>query len=286
MDISDILLSLGVAIMSGSVIMATEVLEGIADLVASGALVLGVQRAKSRANKYFPFGYGREVYFWTFLSAVIIIGITSTFSIYFGLQRFFNPRTIHNLPATYAVLILTTLTNAYAFRLSYKRLRSKTHIGSILYAFLRSSLIETKTTFVLDFVGTSASLVGLVALILYQLTGDKRLDGIGAIGIGIILIIFGFLLILGIRDLLIGKSASDETLKRIKKVSLSLPEIKKVLDLKTMHIGSDRLLVNMEVSMDQDMKTEEIAKIIDKVKEKIRDEIPTVKHIQVELELP
>jgi len=285
-DVSDILLSLLVTILTGSVIMLVEVLEGISDFVASGALVIGVNRAKSQPDKQFPFGYGREVYFWTFISAMIIIGITATFSLYFGWDRFLHPHKIQNIALAYAVLTITTLTNAYAFILSVIRLRAKTNTINILSAFFRSSLIETKTTFVLDFVGTSASLVGLLALIFYQLTGDRRLDGLGAMGVGVILVVFGVLLILGIRDLVIGKSASPETLSLIRKVALENPEVEDVIDVKTMHIGSERLLVNMDISMKSGLKTHEIAKLIEGIKEKIQKEIPAIKHIHLELELP
>lgn len=285
-DLSDIILSLIVALLSGSIVMFSQVLEGMADLAASGFLVIGNARSGIPENKKFPFGHGREIYFWTFISAVIIIGITSTFSIYFGWQRVLHPRVLHDLNLAYGVLLLTVFTNGYAFSLSLRRLRGKTHSKNILAAFFRSSLIETKTTFVLDFMGTLASFLGFLALLIYQLTGDLRFDGLGAISVGIALAILGLLLILGIRDLLIGKGASPETLKRIKDISMTIPEVKDVLDVKTMHIGSERLLVNMDVQMKSGMTTYEIARLIEDLKEKIKKEIPSIKHLQVELEIP
>ncbi len=285
-DISDILLSLVVAILSGSVVMLSQVLEGVSDFVASGALVFGSVRAETRANKKFPFGYGKELYFWAFISAVVILCVTATLSIYFGWDRFLHPRQLKDLNLAYAVLLFTAGTNAYSFFLSYKRLLGKTHTKNMVTAFLRSSLIETKTTFVLDLVGTIASLIGFFALLIYQLTGDHRFDGLGAISVGLILIVLGVLLILGIRDLLIGKSASSETLSKIREISKTIPEVREVLDVKTMHIGSERLLVNMDITMKRGLTTHEIARLIDDIKEKIKAEIPTVKHIQIELELP
>ncbi|HVT01591.1 MAG TPA: cation diffusion facilitator family transporter [Patescibacteria group bacterium] len=285
-DVSDIVLSLIVAILSGSVVMLSQVFEGVADFVASGALVLGAMRADTPANKKFPFGYGKEIYFWSFISAVVIICVTSTFSIYFGWERYIHPKQIQDIHLAYAILIFTTFTNLYAFYLSVKRLRGKSHTKKILNAFLRSSLIETKTTFVLDFAGTLASILGFIALLVYQITGDHRFDGLGAIAVGTVLAMLGVLLIIGIRDLLIGKSASQETLKQIRDISLTIPEVKEVMDVKTMHIGSERLLINMDVSMKNNLTTREIAKLIDNLKEKIKKEIPTAKHVQIELELP
>lgn len=285
-DLSDILLSLIITLLSGSVVMLSQVLEGVSDLTASGALLLGSIRAETHANKRFPFGYGKELYFWTFISATVILGITSTLSIYFGWDRFLHPHLLKNLNLAYAVLLFTAGTNSYSFFLSYGRLIRKTHSKNIITAFLRSSLIETKTTAVLDLVGTIASLLGFFALLIYQLTGDQRFDGLGAISVGLILFALGILLIFGIRDLLIGKSASSETLSKIREISKSIPEVRDILDVKTMHIGSERLLVNLNITMKSGLTTHEIAKLIDGIKEKIKAEIPTVKHIQVELELP
>ena len=83
-DLLDIVLSIGVAIITGSVIMLTEALEGVSDLVASGLLWIGLKRSTRREDRSHPFGYGREIYFWTLLSALIMFGVTSTVSIYLG----------------------------------------------------------------------------------------------------------------------------------------------------------------------------------------------------------
>ncbi len=266
--------------------MFIELIEAIADLSASGLLVIGANRAKLPANKAFPFGHGREVYFWSFISAILIIGIASTFSIYFGWQRLTNPHEIKNIQLTFLILLITTCTNGYAFYISLKRLRGKIHSRSILNSFLRSSLVEIKTTFVLDLMGTVASILGFFALLIYVATGDLRFDGIGGITVGFTLATLGILLILGIRDLLVGKSASNETLELLKKIALTIPEVNDVLEVKTMHIGSERLLVNMNVTMKNNLTTQEVAKTIDEIERRIRIEMPAVKHIQVELDLP
>ena len=93
-------------------------------------------------------------------------------------------------------------------------------------------------------------------------------------------------LVLGIRDLLIGRSASAETENKIIKAALAVEEVNDVLDLKTLHVGPERLLVNLEVYMRQHLSTRELEKLIDKIKENIQKEVPSVKYLQVELETP
>lgn len=285
-DFLDIALSVFVSIVSGSVIMLTQVLEGISDLAASGILVIGLNRSLKTEDKSHPFGYGREIYFWTLISALITFGVTSTLSVYFGVERFLNPRPIHDIWLAFAVLAITLVTNGYAFFLSFRRLLRRRHFKHILRIFYRSSLIETKTTFILDFMGTIASFLGLIALIIYTFTGDYRYDGLGAVAIGISTGIGAAFLIMGIRDLLIGKSASSDVEAKIKNAALNVDEVQDVLNIKTLHVGPEKLLVDLDVHMEARLTTRELEKLVDKIKKEIRAEVPTVKYLQVELETP
>lgn len=285
-DFLDVVTSLIVAVISGSVVMLAQVLEGLADLAASGFLLIGLIRSKRPSDKRHPFGYGRELYFWTMLSSILILGVTSTLSIYFGWKRLLNPFAVSNIYFAFFVLGLTTLTNGYALSLSIKRLVRGRSVLRLREVFIHSSKIETKTALVLDLMGTLASVFGLLALVFYQTSGDLFFDGLGAIVIGILLAVFGVILLIPIRELIIGQSASAETENKIRRATMVQPEVKNILDLKTLHIGSERLLVNAEVNLKSDLTTKEIEGIIDRIKEDIKKEVPEVKHIQVEVETP
>lgn len=134
--------------------------------------------------------------------------------------------------------------------------------------------------------GTCASLIGTIALVIYILTGDIRFDGLGAMIIGIVLAIFSLFLVTGIRDLLIGKRASEETESKIKQAALEVEEVESVLGIKTLHIGTEKLLVDLDVHMEPQLGTRELERLIDKIKDKIREKVPSAKYIQVELETP
>lgn len=285
-DLLDVVLNFSIAILSGSVVMLTQVLEGAADLASSGFLIIGFYRSGHKENKAHPFGYGTEIYFWSLLSALIMFGLTSTLSFYFGWQRFFNPEPLKDINFALLILVITFFTNGYAFLLSYFRLLRHRHWKQIVKIFYSSSLVETKTTFILDLMGTAASLLGTIALTIYVITGDQRFDGLGAMIIGIVLAVFSFFLVLGIRDLLIGKSASEETELRIIKAALEIEEVEEVLDIKTLHLGSEKLLVNLFVHMKSRLSTRELEKLMDKIEDSVRNEVPSAKYIQVELETP
>lgn len=264
--------------------MFTQALEGFTDLVSSGLLVFGLKRSLRKADKDHPFGYGREIYFWTLISALVMLGSTAVLSLYFGYQRFIHPYHLSDVPYALIVLVVTIFTNGYGFTLSYRRLLKGRSLRNIARVFYRSSLIEIKTTFILDLMGTCASVLGIIAIGLYALTGDSRYDGLGAMTIGLVLIFFGFFLIAGIRDLLVGRSAAPHVEQKIREAALNVPEVEDVLGIKTVHVGSEKLLVALDVHMHSDLKTRELEMLMDEIKAEVRKVVPSVKYIQVELE--
>src|SRR5262245_27484718 len=90
-DLYDVVLNLVTAILTGSVVVLTEALQGLADLLTSGLLWVGVQRSRRRANRAHRFGYGKELFFWILMAGVSMFVLTAGFSFYFGLRRFLNP---------------------------------------------------------------------------------------------------------------------------------------------------------------------------------------------------
>lgn len=285
-DLLDVILNILVAILSGSVVMVARSLEGFVDLVAAGLLFVGLHRSQQPSNKGFPFGHGRELYFWTMLSALVMLGITATLSFYLGLKRFLEPEPITGIYLAYLVLTITLFTNFYSFSLSFKRLLRGREWKKIWQIFFRTSFIETKATFTLDLMGTTASLLGLISLIIFEVSGDMRFDGVGAMMIGLVLAVLAYFLLSGVKDLLIGKSASPEIETKICQAALSVPEVQEVLDIRTMHLGPERLLVNIEVHLKERLITEQIEGLVDKIKIKIKQAMPIAHHIQVELETP
>lgn len=283
-DFLDVFLSFIVAVLSGSVVMLTQMLEGLADLSASGLLLIGLTRSLRKEDKTHPFGYGREIYFWTLLSALLMFGITSTLSFYFGYKRFLAPQLLHDINLALFVLLLTFFTNTYAFTLSLLRLLRNRSLFSIFSIFFKSSLVETKTTFTLDLMGTLASFFGLIALVVYKITGDGRYDGLGAMAIAVTLAIFSIFLVLGIKDLLVGRSASEETEKKIKDAVRSVKNVDGLSDLKTLHLGSEKLLVSLDVDIKNGLKRREVERIVGEIELKIKKLLPSAKYVFVELE--
>jgi divalent metal cation (Fe/Co/Zn/Cd) transporter len=174
-DALDIALNLVIMLVTGSVVMLAEMFQGISDLLASGFLLIGLSRSK------------KEIYLWTALSALSMLLLAASLSFYYGLQRFLQPEEIESIALAYIALVIAATSNGYAFYVSVKRLIEGRKSKNVIKAYNASKKIMTRNTFVLDLMGMSAALVGLIALVLYQLTGELRYDGVGAMAIGVIL---------------------------------------------------------------------------------------------------
>lgn len=285
-SLSDVILNSIVALVTGSAVILAEALQGFADLTSAGILLIGQKRASRKASKKHPFGFGKEIYFWTQISAFIILAITATFTFYFGYKNFRNPHEIENLTIAYAMLIFALCTNGYAFSISVRKILEGKKRKKLFSAFFASHHVDVKTTFILDLMGTIAAGIGLVAITLYSLTGIERIDGIGAMVISIFVAFLAFVLLISLKDLITGQSAPENIERKIRAVAREHPMVLDVLGLRTMIIGSDKILVTIDVHLDNNLTTDDIEEDIDEIKESIRRKVPTAHHIQVELETP
>ena len=197
-DLLDVSLNVSVALLTGSVVMISEFFQAIADLISSALLWVGIKRPK------------KEIYLWTMLSALVMLIFASSLSFYFGLRRFLHPEEVKNILLAYTALLIAVISNGYAFYISVKRILGGKSPSTLIKTFNNSPLIITKNTFVLDLMGMSSALVGLTALVLYQVTGDLRFDGLGAMGIGIILAFLSANLILDLKGFIRSKKVGRE----------------------------------------------------------------------------
>lgn len=285
-SVSDVVFNFVVAFFTGSTVMLAQGLQGLSDLITGGILFVGVKRSHRMADKKYHFGYGREVFFWVIFAGVLMFLGTGGLSVYFGWQQVTNPSPIENVWLAFAMLVLGFSTNGYAFSLSFKRLRRLRGGFGWWHQLLRSSVVETKATFLIDFLGTTGAALGFIALLTFALTNDAKFDGFGSIAIGLVMMLGAVLLIKDARDLLVGKAVDPVITEKILAAAHSVEGIDSVLDLRTMYIGSAKVLVILEVHMPDGLITDQIERIIDEAKKVVQANVPEVHHIQVEVETP
>lgn len=285
-SVSDVVLNFIIAMVTGSTVMLSQSLQGLSDLITGGILLHGVKRSKREADTRYQFGYGREIFFWVLMAGVLMFLGTGALSFYFGYQQFAHPDEISNVYLAVGMLLFGFGTNFYSFRQSILRLKQTNAHASWWRQLRHSSIVETKATLLIDFLGTTATVLGLVALTVFILTDNARFDGLGSMAVGVMMMVAAILLIRDVRDLIVGRSVDDQLAQKITDTALSTPGIVSVLDLRTMYLGSGKLLVIIEVHVQDGFDTDRIEKIVDHVKHVVKRDIPDVHHIQVEIETP
>ena len=285
-SVSDVVLNLIVATITGSTVMLSQSMQGLSDLITGGILYQGTRRSKRQATETYQFGFGREVFFWVLVAGIVMFLGTGGLSVYFGYHQLMTPEPITNVWLAMGMLIFGLVTNAYSFSLSFRRLKRLDASQRWWQLLATSSLAETKATFIIDFLGTCAAILGLGSLALFVATGNVQFDGIGSVAIGVTMMVTAALLIHDMRGLLVGRAVSRQVSERIIGSAQSVPGILSVLDLRTMYIGSGKILVILEVHVADGLVTDQIEEVTDNVKRVVADNIPQAHHIQVEVETP
>jgi cation diffusion facilitator family transporter len=285
-SLADVILNTVVGVITGSTVLMSQALQGMSDLTTGALLLVGVKRSKRSADAKYQFGYGREIFFWVLMAGLLMFLGTGSLSFYLGYRQLVSPGVVENDYLAVGLLVFNALSNGYALSLSIKRLRQTHSKASWWWQLQHSSIVETKATLLVDFLGTAAALLGLIALLLYVITGDIRFDGLGAMAIGLVMMAASIFLIRDVRSLIVGRSVDDQLAQNIIGLAKSIPGVNDVLDLRTMYLGSGQLLIIIEVHIQDHIDTDRIEQIIDSIKHKVHSEIPEAHHIQVEVETP
>ena len=272
------------AVMTGSSAMLSEGVHSLVDTGNQLLLLFGLRRAKRPPDAEFPFGHGKEVYFWSFVVAILIFAVGAGVSIYEGVRSIVHPHPIEDPTVNYVVLGLAMLFEAGAW---YFALREFSAVKGQRGYVEAVRCGKDPTMFVVLF-EDSAAMLGLVVafagIALSQVTGQAWLDGAAALLIGLILAATAAWLALETKSLLIGESATPEVLAGIERIVLSRPRVLQLNEVLTMHMGPDFVLVNLSVEFRDEESTESIERSIASIDEEIKRTFPEVKRVFVEAE--
>jgi cation diffusion facilitator family transporter len=281
-------LKLAAALITGSSGMMAEALHSIADTTNQVFLLLGLRFYKRPASKKHPFGYGKERFFWSFIAAIFIFGVGSTYAIYEGVVKLNHPHAPENLKWAYWVLGISFLLEGASIALAiYQENKEAHHEGLTFFAYLRESKDPTAKTVIFE---DSAALVGIViAAVGLYLTehhtgpgGGAYWDGLASISIGVVLAVVAFVLARTSRGLLLGEAATPKSRQAIRQAIESHPNVKKVIELLTMHLAPKQILINAHVNLRDDLVTDDIEQTNEEIEALIRKAEPKVEMIFLE----
>ena len=283
-DVFDVLSNLVVAVLTGSAVVFAEMAQGIADVAGSAMLVIGERRSRRPSDAAHPFGYAQEAFFWGLMSAFVMLAIGAGMSAWRGYRQLvdFHPLAMPLLAM--AVVALAVLTNSYAVSLSLRKLMSG-H-GSLRAAFRSLDQPLVKSALLRDVIGTFTSVVGLVALILYEVVGFAFFDALGALAAAVLMTAASLLLIAQSRALIAGQAIPQNQLRRLRNVVLATPGVIAVNRIAAVYAGTSDILVELDLDLAEDMETVEIEALLDRLESRVRDVLPDTDRVSVQLNSP
>lgn len=272
------------ATITGSSAMLSEGIHSVVDTGNQLLLLLGLHKAKKPADDRFPFGHGKEVYFWSFVVAIMIFAVGAGVSLYEGILHVLHPVPITRPYVNYIVLILAIIFEGAAFYFALTEFSRAKGKWGYLEAVRKG---KDPTNFVVLF-EDSAALLGLVVaflgVFLTQVTGNLIFDGLASIVIGLILGGTAIWLAYETKGLLIGESANHKVVEEIRRIVGSYPQVEHVNEVLTMHMGPKYILANLSVDFADQVTAAELEAAIAGLDGLIKQTCPDVQRVFIEAE--
>jgi cation diffusion facilitator family transporter len=274
------------AVLTKSGSMLAEALHTTADCGNQLLLLVGVRAAKKPPDKTHPLGYGREIYFWSFIVALLLFSAGGVFSIHEGIHKIHEPEKVEKVWLGLTILGISFLLEGFALLSNIKEMNARRK-GKPFMRYLR----DTKDSdLVVVFGENAAAVLGLffafIALLLADRTGDGRWDGIGSCVIGVVLVGVAGFLAREVKSLLVGESADAEIEEAATKIALDHPNLDRVLHIVSIQQGPGEVMVSIKVAFSNHLGIDDVCKSINEFEAKLRAERPEVRWLFVEPDIP
>lgn len=275
------------AFFTGSSSMLSEGIHSLVDTGNGALLLLGIKKSQKPADAQHPYGYGNEIYFWSFIVAVLIFALGGGIALYEGIEAVLHPHPEVNTEYiiwNYAVLIFAMIFEGSALLVALKEFNLKRTHRSFFKEIIASKDTSTAAIVIED----SAALIGLSIALLSvfaaHMTGNVYFDGIGSILIGILLVSVALFFAIECKDLLIGEGLVKADLEKITAILDEEPEIGVYKRPLSLYFGPNEVLINLDVTFKRGMTSSQIEAAVDRVELKIKTAIPIVNRIFIEAE--
>jgi cation diffusion facilitator family transporter len=267
---------------TGAASMLAEGVHSVADTGNQGLLFLGGRRARKPPTRQHPFGFGRERYFWSFVVAVVLFTAGSLFALLEGVEKLRHPHGLEAWPWAVGTLLVAFVLETFSLRTAVRESRALK--GDLPWsAFIRYAKVPELPVVLLEDTGALLGLAfALLGVGLAQITGNPRFDALGSIAIGLLLGFIAFVLAVEMKSLLIGEAAAPDMQARICSALEGSDGVRRVIHLRTEHLGPEDLLVVAKIAVDPEMPSGETAELIDRAEAAVRAVVPEARLIFLE----
>lgn len=230
------------AAVTGSGAMLAEAIHSVADAGNQLLLILGLRQTKKAPTDDHPLGFGKSIYFWSFLVAVILFSVGGMFSMYEGVHKLMHPTPLSHPWIAITVLVFAIVAESISLWGCMREVQKERFGRSIFQWFRQSRSSALIVVFGEDIAALLGLVFALVAISATHLTGNPVWDALGTISIGVLLIVIAFFIAVEVKDLLIGQSVDPSTLEQMKQFLQERPEIEEVYNVLTMQFGPDAMV--------------------------------------------
>ena len=276
------------ALASGSSAMLAEAYHSFSDTFNQVFLLVGISLSKKPPDRLHPFGYGKEQFFWAFIVSLMLFGIAGGLSIREAYHKFQHPEPLGDVTLSFIVLAVAFVIESIALSIAVRQFRRE--MKSERFEDLVEGIQHTKDPMVLtvifeDTLALVSIVVAAVSILLSVRTENPMFDAFGSLIIGILLMVFALILANENKKLLIGESVTPYRRRKALEAIESIPEVNQVISLRTLQMGPTNAIVAAEVNLQDDLVTDQIETIIDRIEAGIREVLPRAQcFIEVEQE--
>lgn len=270
------------ALFTGSAAMMSEAIHSAVDTGNQVLLLIGLRRAARPASDSHPFGHGLQLYFYTFVVAVLIFGVGAVVSILHGLERIAAPGPIQNPLVNYVVLGLAICFEGASWLVAFKAFNQERGGQPLLRTIRRSKDPTVFTVLFEDTAALAGLVVALVGVAASHLLNLPMLDGVASVVIGAILAVTAGFLAFESQSLLTGEAADPDTRAGIADLARAEPGVHGLNDLRTMHFGPNEILVCLSLDFRDDLSASEVEDTVARLEQRIRAAHPQAGRIYVE----
>jgi cation diffusion facilitator family transporter len=263
------------AAITGSSAMLAEAIHSAADCGNQVLLLFGMKDAKRGADDRHPLGYGRAIYFWAFLVAVLLFTLGGLFSIYEGWHKLHEPEPMSNAGIAIGVLLVAIVLEAFSLAGCIREIR-KVAGGRSLWRFFRTSRNSELIVILGEDIAALAGLVfALLAVGVAVLTGNPLYDAVGSMAVGLLLVIVAVLLSIEIKAMIIGESAESELQEAIRAFIAGRPEVAEIFNVLTLQVGEGVMLA-VKARMRESASAGALVDAINRLEVDLRARFPAV----------
>ena len=245
----------------------------------------GARGAGGAPTTRHPFGFGRERYFWSFVVALVIFSVGALFALFEAEEKLRHPHELESPLVAVGILTLAIAFESFSLRTAVRESRGPKG-GASWWSFIRHSRSPELPVVLLEDLGALVGLAfALAGVVLADVTGNARFDAVGSLAIGLLLAVIAVILMIEMKSLLMGESATDETEQLIREAVEAQPRVRRLIHMRTQHLGPEELLVAIKIELDGDLDTRAIAASIDEVEARVREAVPLARVMYVEPDL-